>query len=71
MTYFYWTMAVLTISTFVPSALYVVLYAATGEEGCMRRARMLWGFAKLFGLIGFNVGIWGHVLVALWEMVVR
>ena len=28
------------------------LFAATGEEGCMRRAKALWGFAKLFGLVG-------------------
>ena len=69
MTYFYWTMAVLTISTFIPSAFFVVLFAATGEEGCMRRAKTLWRFAKLFGLLGFNVGIWGHVVVALWQMI--
>ena len=65
MTYFYWTMAVLTISTFIPSAFFVVLFAATGEEGCMRRARTLWEFAKLCGLVGFNVGIWGDVVVAI------
>ena len=46
----------------------MVLYGATGEDGCLRRARLLWGFAKLFGLVGFNVGIWGHVAVALWGM---
>jgi hypothetical protein len=69
MTIFYWTMAVLTVSTFIPSAFFMVLYGATGEDGCLRRARMLWGFAKLFGLVGFNVGIWGHVAVALWGMI--
>jgi hypothetical protein len=68
MTIFYWTMAILTIGTFVPSALYVGLYAATGEEGCMRRARIFWGFAKVFGLLGFNIGVWGHVAVALWQV---
>jgi hypothetical protein len=68
MTWFYWTMAVLTVTCFIPSAFYLVLFAATGEEGCMRRAKSFWGFAKLFGLIGFNVGIWGHVLVALWGL---
>jgi hypothetical protein len=68
MKYFYWTMAVLTISTFIPSAFFIGLYAATGEDGCLRRARTLWGFAKLFGLVGFNVGIWGHVLIGLWGM---
>jgi hypothetical protein len=69
MTYFYWTMAVLTISTFIPSAFFMALFAATGEDGCLRRARALWGFAKLFGLVGFNVGVWGHVLIGLWGMV--
>jgi hypothetical protein len=68
MTIFYWTMAVLTIATFVPSAAYVGLYAATGEEGCLRRAKTLWTFAKVFGLLGFNIGIWGHVVVALWQV---
>jgi hypothetical protein len=69
MTYFYWTMAVLTIATFIPSAFYMILFAATGEEGCLRRARSLWGFSKLFGLAGFNIGIWGHVLVAIWQWI--
>ncbi len=69
MTYFYWTMAVLTISTFIPSAFFMVLYAATGEDGCLRRARAFWGFAKLFGLVGFNVGVWGHVLIGLWSVI--
>jgi hypothetical protein len=62
-------MAVLTISTFVPSAFFIGLYAATGEDGCLRRAKTLWGFAKLFGLVGFNVGIWGHVAVGLWNLI--
>jgi hypothetical protein len=67
--YFYWTMAVLTVLCFVPSAIYIVLYGATGEDGCLRRAKTFWGFAKLFGLLGFNIGVWGHVAVALWQMV--
>jgi len=71
MTIFYWTMAILTIGTFVPSAIYVVLYAATGEEACMRRAGIFWGFAKVFGLLGFNIGIWGHVLVAIWHLIFK
>ena len=35
------------------------------------RARALYGWAKMFGLMGFNIGIWGHVAVALWQMVFR
>jgi hypothetical protein len=65
---FYIVMAVLTIGTFLPSAMYIVLYAATGEEGCIRRARILWNSAKVFGLLGFNIGVWGHVAVALWNL---
>jgi hypothetical protein len=68
-TYFYWTMAVLTISTFIPSAIFMALFAATGEDGCLRRAKALWGFAKLFGLVGFNVGVWGHVAIGIWGMI--
>ena len=66
---FYWVMGVLTVATFVPSVAYILLYAVTGEDGCLRRARALFGWAKMFGLLGFNIGIWGHVLVAVWRMV--
>ena len=69
MTVFYWVMATLTVATFVPSVLFLVLYAATGEDACIRRARALFNWAKLFGLAGFNIGVWGHVVVALWRMV--
>ena len=68
MTVFYWVMGVLTVGTFVPSVLYILLYGVTGEEGCLRRARALFSWAKLFGLLGFNIGIWGHVAVAIWRM---
>ena len=71
MTIFYWTMAVLTVATMLPSLMYVVLYATTGEEACARRARLLFNASKLFGLLGFNIGIWGHVLVAIWRMIFR
>ena len=67
MTYFYWTMAGLTVASFLPCLLYIVLYAVTGEEACARRAKLFWNSAKVFGLLGFNVGVWGHVVVALWH----
>jgi hypothetical protein len=67
MTYFYWTMAGLTVASFLPCLLYIVLYAVTGEEACARRAKLFWNSAKVFGLLGFNVGVWGHVVVALWN----
>jgi hypothetical protein len=66
LTIFYWVMGVVFVLTFVPSAVYLVLYATTGEEGCIRRARMLWNTARVVALATFNIGVWGHVLVALW-----
>ena len=68
MTVFFWVMATLTVATFVPSVFFMLLYAFTGEEGCLRRARALFGWAKMLGLLGFNLGIWGHVLVAVWRL---
>jgi len=68
MTVFYWVMASLTVATILPSALYMLLYAFTGEEGCLRRARALFRWAKMFGLLGFNLGIWGHVVVGVWQL---
>jgi hypothetical protein len=68
MTVFYWVMATLTVATFVPSVFYILVYAATGEDGCARRARSLFNWAKLFGLAGFNIGVWGHVIVGLWRL---
>lgn len=68
MTTFYAVMATLFVLTLVPSTLYVGLYAFTGEEGCMRRARVLWNIAKVLALAAFNIGIWGHVAVALWQI---
>ena len=68
MTVFYWTMAVLIVGTFVPSVAYLLLYAVTGEDGCMRRARTLWNFSRVLTLFGFNILIWGHVIVGLWQI---
>lgn len=68
MTIFYWVMATLTVATFLPSVMYILLFAFTGEDACLRRARALFNWAKLFGLAGMNIGIWGHVLVAVWRL---
>jgi hypothetical protein len=65
---FYWVMGVLIVLTFVPSALYMGLYAFTGEEGCLRRARLLWNTSRVLALAAFNIGIWGHVAVGLWSI---
>jgi len=68
MTVFYWVMGVLIVGTLVPSVLYLVLYAVTGEDGCMRRARGLWNYTRLLTLFAGNILIWGHVLVGLWRI---
>jgi hypothetical protein len=65
---FYWVMAGLIVATFVPSALYMGLYAFTGEDGCLRRARILWNTSRVLALAAFNIGVWGHVVVALWNI---
>lgn len=65
---FYWTMAVLIVGTLLPSILYLVLYAATGEPACIQRARTLWNISRVFALLGFNLLIWGHVVVGLWQI---
>jgi hypothetical protein len=68
MTAFYWVMGVLIACSFVPSVLYLLLYAITGEEGPRRRARTLWGVTRMFALLGFNLLVWGHVAVGLWRV---
>ena len=68
MTIFYWLMAVLIVGTFVPSAFFLILYAVTGENACMRRARGLFMMSRLFTMFGLNLLIWGHVVVGLWQI---
>lgn len=68
MVIFYWVMSVLIVGTFLPSVLYLVLYAATGEDACIRRARALWNVSRVLTLFGCNLLIWGHVVVGLWRI---
>jgi hypothetical protein len=68
MTVFYWVMGVLIVGTFVPSVLYLVLYAVTGEPACMDRARALWNVSRVLSLLAVNLLIWGHVAVGLWNI---
>jgi hypothetical protein len=68
MVVFYWVMGLLVVGTLLPSVFYMVLYGATGEEACARRARTLWNFTRVFTLGGFNLLIWGHVAVGLWRI---
>jgi hypothetical protein len=65
---FYWVMGILIVGTFVPSVLYLVLYGVTGEDACLRRARTLWNVSRVFALFSFNLLVWGHVIVALWQI---
>ncbi len=68
---FYWVMGVLIVGTLVPSVLYWVLFAVTGEEACARRASALWNVSRVAALLGFNILIWGHVVVGLWRLWAR
>lgn len=65
---FYWVMSLLIVGTFVPSVFYLLLYAVTGEDSCLRRAKGLWTVSRLFFGLAANILIWGHVLVALWQI---
>ena len=71
MNIFYWLMAVVIVGTFVPSVLYFGLYAVTSEVACLNRARVFWNVSRVFSLLGFNILIWGHVLVGLWRIAFR
>jgi hypothetical protein len=68
MTVFYWLMGILIVGTFVPSVFFLLLYAVTGEDACMRRARALWSWTRVVALLGTNLLIWGHVVVGLWRI---
>ena len=68
MTAFYGVMGTLMVLTLAPSAVYLLLYAVLGEEGCLTRARTLFNLGKVFALLAFNIGIWGNVAVAVWGL---
>jgi len=67
-TTFYAVMGALVVLTLLPSLVYILLYAFTGEEGCARRASMLFNLGKVFALAAFNIAIWGNVAVAVWGL---
>jgi hypothetical protein len=68
MVVFYWVMGVLIVGTFLPSVLYLLLYAVTGEDTCIRRARAFWNVSRVLSMFGVNLLIWGHVVVGLWQI---
>ena len=65
---FYWLMGTLIVGTFLPSVLYLVLYAVTGQVECARRARALWNVSRVLTLFSVNLLIWGHVAIGLWQI---
>jgi hypothetical protein len=65
---FYWVMGLLVLGTLLPSILFMVLYAATGRPEAADRARAFWAYSKVFALLGFNILVWGHVAVGLWNI---
>ena len=68
MTFFYWFMAAAMAATLIPSAFYFALYVFTGEDEALHRARKAWTFLRVFTLLGFNLMLWGHVIVGLWQL---
>lgn len=65
---FYWAMGLLIVGTFVPSVLLLLLYAVSGNDVYARRAKAFWTVTRVFSLLALNTLIWGHVLVALWQI---
>jgi hypothetical protein len=65
---FYWAMGVLIVGTLVPSVLFLLLYVITGDDAAARRARGLFMATRVFVLFGFNLLVWGHVIVGLWQI---
>ena len=65
---FYWVMGLLIAGTLLPSALFMLLYAITGNDVLARRASGFWAFARVLALFGFNFLVWGHVIVNLWQI---
>ena len=68
MTFFYWFMAVVMAATLLPSALYLGIYVFTGEDEALVRARKFWTFLRVFTLLCFNITLWGHVIVGVWQL---
>jgi hypothetical protein len=68
MNFFYGFMVFLMAATLLPSILFLVLYFITGEEVALQRAAKMWNYLRAFTLLGFNITVWGNVLVGLWQL---
>ncbi len=69
MTFFYWLMALVMAATLLPSVFFMGIYVFTGADEALQRARKLWNFLRAFTLLAFNVTVWGHVVVAAWQLI--
>jgi len=69
MTFFYGLMGFAMAATLLPSVFYLVLYLVTGADEALARAGKLWNFLRVFTLAGFNVMLWGHVIVGVWQLI--
>lgn len=69
MTFFYGLMGFLMAATLLPSVFYLVLYLVTGEDEALARAGKLWNLLRVFTLFGFNLMLWGHVIVGAWQLI--
>lgn len=69
MSFFYGLMAFVMAATLLPSVFYLGLYLVTGEDRALERAAKLWNFLRAFTLAGFNVMVWGHVIVGFWQLI--
>ena len=64
----FWILGGLFAISALPALLYFVLYLLRGDDVLRERARHFYVWAKVVFLLTFNVGIWGHVIVALLQI---
>jgi hypothetical protein len=68
MNFFYGLMLFVMAATLLPSVFYLGLFLFTGAPEALERAAKMWNFLRAFTLLGFNVTVWGNVLVGLWHL---
>lgn len=68
MSFFYWLMGLAMAGTLLPSAVFMGIYVFTGEDSALDRARKWWNLLRVFTLLGFNLMVWGNVLVGIWSL---
>ena len=68
MSFFYGFMLFVMAATLLPSVFYLGLYLVTGADEALERAAKMWNFLRAFTLLGFNVTVWGNVIVGAWQL---